>query len=45
MISKRKERWMRQKGRKAAALVMDSQAQKESAIGLLCGCSRVVLWH
>jgi hypothetical protein len=33
------------KGRKAAVLVMDSQAQKKSAIGLLYGCSRVVLWH
>jgi hypothetical protein len=33
------------KGRKAAVLVMDSQAQKESAIGLLYGCSRVVLRH
>jgi hypothetical protein len=33
------------KGRKAAVLVMDSQAQKESAIGLLYGCSRVILRH
>jgi hypothetical protein len=36
---------MRKKGRKAAALVMDSQAQKKSAIGLLYGRSRVVLRH
>jgi hypothetical protein len=36
---------MRQKERNAAALVMDSQAQKKSAIGLLYGCSRVVLRH
>ena len=29
----------------AAVHIMDSQAQKKSAIGLLYGCSRVVLRH
>ena len=29
----------------AAVHIMDSQAQEKGAIGLLYGCSRVILWH